>query len=86
MSIFGMVPFVNADDLANAVNVQFDCDIGDIRDLLFGYDYDIYSARSFSFDEMEESEDENEVRRNLVRAYLQDALPGHEFVMIDLSR
>lgn len=85
MSIFGMAPIVNADDLADAVNVQFNCDVGDIRDLLFSDGYDIYSARSFCFDEMENGEDEDVVLRNLVRTYLQDALLGYEFVMIDLG-
>ena len=51
----------------------------------FGIDYDIYSARSFCFDEMENGEDEDVIHRNLVRAYLQDALLGYEFVMIDLG-
>ena len=85
MSIFGMVPIVNADDLADAVNVQFNCDVGDIRELLFSNGYDIYTAESFCFDEMENGEDKDVVLRNLVRAYLQDALPGYDFVMVDFG-
>ena len=91
MSIYTMYPVVDADELERAVNQQFDCEISEIRNLLFGDDYQNDSYKLFDYFDMEVYEgydwqDEEEIRlRNLVRAYLQDTIPDYQAVLIDVS-
>ena len=91
MSIFTMYPVVDYNNLRAAVNLQFNTDIDDICQLLFGDDYMNDSYKRFYFRGMEEYhgyswENEENIRlRNLVRAYLKDALPDYEYVLIDVS-
>lgn len=91
MGIFTMCPVVNYNTLENAVNCQFNTDIDDICQLLFDDSYINDSYKCFYFKEMEEYhghswENEENIRlRNLVRAYLQDALPDYDCVLIDVS-
>lgn len=91
MGIFTMCPVVDYNALENAVNHQFNTNIDDICQLLFDDGYINDSYKSFYFKEMEEYhghywESEENIRlRNLVRAYLQDALPDYEYVLIDVS-
>lgn len=91
MNIFTMYPVVDYNNLKAAVNLQFNTDIEDICQLLFGDDYMNDSYKRFYFSGMEEYhgyswENEENIRlRNLVRAYLKDALPDYEYVLIDVS-
>ena len=92
MAIFTMYPVVDAGDLEQAVNTQFGCDIENIRNLLFDDQYYNDSYQLFDFTDMEEYEDwmvpseEEGIRlRNLVRTYLQDAIPDYELVLINVS-
>ena len=91
MNIFTMYPVVDYNNLKAAVNLQFNTDIEDICQLLFGDDYMNDSYKRFYFSGMEEYhgyswENEENIRlRNLVRAYLQDALPDYNCVLIDVS-
>ena len=90
-SMFTMYPVVDYYDLQNAVNLQFGTDIDDLCTLLFNCDFTNDSYKSFYYGEMEVFEgyrwqDEENIRlRNLVRAYLQDALPDYDCVLIDVS-
>lgn len=89
--IFQMYPVVDASDLEDAVNIQFGCDIDDIRNLLFGDEYNNSCHKSFWYDEDEVYtgsvyEDEEEIRlRNLVCAYLRNVLPDYCCVLVDVS-
>ena len=92
MAIYTMYPVVDAWDLEHAVNTQFDCNIENIRNLLFDDQYYNDSYQLFDFTDMEEYEDwmdpseEEGIRlRNLVRTYLQDAIPDYELVLINVS-
>ena len=91
MNIFTMYPVVDYNNLKAAVNLQFNTDIEDICQLLFGDDYMNDSYKRFYFSGMEEYhgyswENEENIRlRNLVRAYLKDTLPDYEYVLIDVS-
>ena len=92
MAIHAMYPVVDADELERAVNQQFDCEIGEIRNLLFGDDYSNDCYKLFDYFDMEEyfdwmgSVDEEGIRlRNLVRTYLQDAIPDYEMVLVNVS-
>jgi hypothetical protein len=86
-----MAPTVGASDLEDAVNAQFGCNIEDIRDLLFGDEYNNSCYKTFCYDEDEVYtgsiyEDEEEIRlRNLVCAYLRDVLPDYSYVLVDVS-
>lgn len=92
MAIYTMYPVVDAWDLEKAVNAQFDVEISEIRELLFDDDYQNNCCQYFCYADMEEYEDwmsdvdEEAMRlRNLVRAYLQDAIPDYQAVLIDVS-
>ena len=91
MAIHIMMPVVDVDELEDAVNTQFGCEIDKMRNLLFDDDYNNDSYRSFWYGQMEEYkyptwQDEEKIRlRNLVRAYLQDTIPDYNRVLIDVS-
>jgi hypothetical protein len=91
MAIHTMMPVVNVDELEDAVNAQFGCEIAEMRNLLFSDDFSNDSYQSFWYDKMEVFEgrswqDEEQIRlRNLVRAYLQDTIPDHDRVLVDVS-
>ena len=90
MSYF-MYPMIGIDTLQNAVNIQFDVNITDLKELLFAdKDYDEDCCVHFSFCELDEYngfwwEDEEEIRlTNLVKTFLKDLLPNYDRVIIDL--
>lgn len=91
MAIHTMMPVVDVDELERAVNAQFGCEIDEMRNLLFDDDYNNDSYQSFWYGQMEVFEgynwqDEEKIRlRNLVRAYLQDTIPDHDRVLVDVS-
>ena len=91
MAIYTMMPVVDADELQDAVNAQFGCEITDMRNLLFSDDYSNDSYQSFWYGQIEVFEgrswqNEEQIRsRNLVRAYLQDTIPEHDRVLVDVS-
>lgn len=91
MAIYTMMPVVDADELQDAVNMQFGCEITDMRNLLFSDDYSNDSYQSFWYGQMEIFEgrswqNEEQIRlRNLVRVYLQDTIPEHDRVLVDVS-
>lgn len=86
-----MMPVIGASELEAAVNTQFDSDICDIANLLFGDCFINDSYKSFYYRENETYngfswEDEEDIRyRNLVRAYLQDTIPDYDSVLINVS-
>ena len=85
------IPLIAARDLEDAVNLQFGCDIDEIRNLLFDDNYVNDCYKRFYYKEQEEYhdqpwEDEESIRlRNLVRAFLCDILPEYDSIMIDVS-
>lgn len=89
--IHTLMPVVDVDELENAVNRQFNCEINEMRNLLFDDNYSNDCYCNFYYDEMEVYEgydwqDEEGIRlRNLVRAYLQDTIPDYQAVLIDVS-
>ena len=92
MAIYTMYPVINAQDLEEAVNVQFGVEIGEICSLLFDDDYQNDCCKYFYYGDMEKYKDwmsdidEEAIRlRNLVRAYLQDTIPDYTCVLIDVS-
>ena len=92
MAIYTLYPVVDAWKLEHEVNLQFDCDITDICNLLFGDYYQNDSYMLFDYFDMEECfdwmepADEEAIRlRNLVRAYLQDTIPDYEMVLVNVS-
>ena len=92
MAIYTLYPVVDADELEHEVNLQFDCDITNIRNLLFGDSYSNDSYMLFDYFDQEEyfdwmgPADEEAIRlRNLVRAYLQDTIPDYEMVLVNVS-
>lgn len=91
MAIHTMMPVVNVDELEDAVNAQFDCEIAEMRNLLFSNDFSNDSYQSFWYGQMEVFEgrswqNEEQIRlRNLVRTYLQDTIPDHDRVLVDVS-
>lgn len=92
MAIHTMYPAVDVRELELAVNLQFNAEISEMRNLLFDDYYQNDCYKLFFYGEMEEYEDwmgevdERAIRqRNLVRAYLQDTIPDYEYVLIDVS-
>ena len=92
MAIHTLYPVVDAWDLEQAVNTQFDCGITNIRNLLFDDNYQNDSYMLFDYFDMEEyfdwmgPVDEEAIRlRNLVRAYLKDTIPDYEMVLVNVS-
>ena len=89
--IHTMMPVVNVDELEDAVNAQFGCEIAEMRNLLFSDDFSNDSYQSFWYGKMEIFEgrswqNEEQIRlRNLVRAYLQDTIPDYDRVLVDVS-
>lgn len=79
MSLYTMYPVINANDLERAIELQYDIQIDDIRNLLFDDDYSNDSYKSFDL------EDEYEDEVELVRTYLKDILPDYSYVLIDVS-
>ena len=86
-----MMPVIGASELESAVNTQFGVNIEDITSLLFGDCFINDSYKSFYYRENETYNgfswtNEEDIRhRNLVRAYLQDTIPDHDRVLIDVS-
>ena len=85
------VKTVWAEDLREAVNTQFGCEIENIANLLFPEDYmnDCYKSYNFEVDDEYHGydwEDEERIRlTNLVNAYLRDVFPGEKRILIDVS-
>lgn len=79
MSLYTMYPVINTNDLKYAIELQYDIQIDNIRNLLFDDDYSNDSYKSFDLEN--EYEDETE----LVRTYLKDILPDYSYVLIDVS-
>ena len=92
MAIYTMYPVIDVTDLEDAIRIQFGVDVEDeMRNILFGDDYqnDCYKSYYFGDDEEytgESWQDEEEISiRNLVNAYLRDTLPNYERVLIDVT-
>lgn len=91
MAIHTMMPVVDVDELEDAVNAQFGCEIAEMRNLLFSDDFSNDSYQSFWYGQMEIFEgrswqNEEKIRlRNLVRAYLQDTIPDYDRVLVNVS-
>ena len=92
MAIYTMYPVIDVTDLEDAIRIQFGVDVEDeMRNILFGDDYqnDCYKSYYFADDEEytgESWQDEEEIRiRNLVNAYLRDILPDYERVLVDVT-
>ena len=92
MAIYTMYPVIDVTDLEDAIRIQFGVDVEDeMRNILFGDDYqnDCYKSYYFADDEEytgESWQNEEEIRiRNLVNAYLRDILPDYERVLIDVT-
>lgn len=91
MAIHVMMPVVDVDELEDAVNAKFGCEIAEMRNLLFSDDFNNDSYQSFWYGKMEVFEgrswqNEEQIRlRNLVRAYLQDTIPDHDQVLVNVS-
>lgn len=91
MAIHIMMPVVDVSELEDAVNAKFNCEITEMRNLLFSDDFNNDSYQSFWYGKMEVFEgrswqNEEQIRlRNLVRTYLQDTIPDHDRVLVDVS-
>ena len=92
MAIYTMYPVIDVTDLEDDIRIQFGVDVEDeMRNILFGDDYqnDCYKSYYFADDEEytgESWQNEEEIRiRNLVNAYLRDILPDYERVLIDVT-
>ena len=90
--IYTMYPVIDVCDLEDELKTQFDVDIeGELRNILFGDDYQNDCYKSYCFEDDEEYtgetwENEEEIRiRNLVNAYLRDILPDYTHVLIDVT-
>ena len=79
MSLYTMYPVINANDLEHAIELQYDIQIDDIRNLLFDDDYSNDSYKNFDL------EDEYEGEAELVRTYLKDILPDYSYVLINVT-
>ena len=79
MSLYTMYPVVDIDELRKAVEIQYDIEIYDIRNLLFGDDYHNDSYKNFDL------EDEYEGEAELVRTYLKDILPDYSCVLLNVT-
>ena len=89
---YWMMPVVNADELEDAINLQYgESTIDGIRSLLFSDDYYNDCYKSFYYGDLtaynsKSWENEEEIRLiNLVKTYLQDTIPDYEVVLIDIS-
>lgn len=91
MAIHVMMPVVDVSELEDAVNAKFGCEITEMRNLLFSDNFNNDSYQSFWYGKMEVFEgrswqNEEQIRlRNLVRTYLQDTIPDHDRVLVDVS-
>lgn len=92
MAIYTMYPVIDVTDLEDAIRIQFGVDVEDeMRNILFGDDYqnDCYKSYCFADDEEytgESCQNEEHIRiRNLLNAYLRDILPDYERVLIDVT-
>ena len=92
MAVYTMYPVIEVGVLEHELKIQFDVDIeGELRNILFGDDYQNDCYKSYCFEDDEEFhgdawEDEEEIRiRNLVYAFLRDILPHYTHVLIDVS-
>ena len=87
-----MMPVISIYDLEAALLAQYDIDwTGELASFLFGDSYVNDSYKSFWFAEMDEYtgkpwQDEESIRvENCVKSILQDALPGYDRCLIDVS-
>ena len=88
-----MMPVIDSFSLAEALAAQYnwDLDVGDICELMFGDSYynDSYKGYWFAEDETYKGYSwQNETRimqENLIKGYLRDLLPNHERVLVDVS-
>ena len=91
MAVYTMYPVIEVRTLEKELKVQFDVEVDDLSNILFGDEYqnDCYKSYGFTYDEEFHGydwEDEEEIRiRNLVNAYLRDILPDYERVLIDVT-
>ena len=91
MTIYTMRPVIDVDELEDAVNQQFGCEISDLAALLFGDEYYNDSYKSLYYGSLEvyrgrpwESEEKTRLR-NLVYTYLKDILPDYDSVLVNVS-
>ena len=91
MAVYEMYPVIEVSALERELEIQFDVEVDELRNILFDDDYqnDCYKSYCFAEDEEytgESWQDDKEIRiRNLVNAYLRDILPDYERVLIDVS-
>lgn len=92
MAVYTMYPVIEVNVLEKELKIQFDVDVeGELREILFGDDYQDDCYKSYCFEDDEEFhgdiwEDEEYIRiRNLVNAYLRDILPDYTHVLIDIT-
>lgn len=80
-----MMPTIGIDDLVDALNIQYgwELDRHNLSELMFPEPYSNDCYKSYWFDDFLEG---NEYQQeNCVIAYLQDILPGHTKVLIDIT-
>lgn len=90
---YEMCPVVSVYDLERALTLQYGANdaFDNLASFLFGDDYANDSYKSFYFDELDIYEgytwqDEEYIRIvNCVKTFLQDAFPGHDKILIDIS-
>ena len=82
MSLYTMCPVIDINELKCAIEIQYDIDIYNLRDLLFFGDYANDCYKLFYFGE--EWEEDTEAIR-LIKGYLKDILPDYDYVLIDVS-
>ena len=91
MAIYEMFPVIEVSILERELKTQFDVEEYELRNILFGDDYQNDCYKSYYFADNEEYtgkywQNEEEIRiRNLVNAYLRDILPDYTHVLIDVS-
>lgn len=91
MAIYTMRPVIDVDELEDAVNQRFGCEIAELANLLFGDEYYNDSYKCLYYDRLEVYrgrawENEEKIRlRNLVYTYLKEILPDYDSVLVNLS-
>ena len=86
-----MVPAIDCEELRKAVNQQYNIEIEDIPSLLFDDNYMNDCYKSYYLNEQEQYsgfswQNEETIRlKNCVNAFLTDAFPNVDYVLIDVS-
>jgi hypothetical protein len=86
-----MRPVIEVRTLENELKTQFDVEVDNLRDILFGDNYQNDGYKYYYFNNDEEYtgkfwQNEEAIRiRNLLNAYLRDILPDYERVLIDVT-